>query len=153
MPKFLEDKLKREHGEKSATPFKIMNAIGAMHGSKETERGKQMEEKHEARMKEEKAPPMKAPHEKMPMEKAPHMRRMEIEIHRGPNKKVSGFTVHSHMMPKASKSAAFMENETHSQPFGAHEHGQMLDHIEEHTAAQLGHESAGEPEEEPTEEG
>ncbi len=47
MPAFLEKKLKREYGAKSAIPFKIMNAIGAMHGSKETRKGAQMEAKHE----------------------------------------------------------------------------------------------------------
>ena len=36
MPKFLEDKLKREYGENSAFPFKLMNKIGAMHGNLET---------------------------------------------------------------------------------------------------------------------
>lgn len=48
MPKFLEDKLKREYpGDKSA-PFKIMNKIGAMKGSKETAKGRAMEKKHAA---------------------------------------------------------------------------------------------------------
>lgn len=83
------------------------------------------------------------------------MRKMEIEIHRGTGGKVSGFTVHHHMhATPASKSGAFMENETVSQPFGAHEHEAMIDHVHEHTAAQLGkaatnakeHAAAGEPE-------
>lgn len=48
MPRFLEDKLKREYpGDKSA-PFKIMNKIGAMKGSKETAKGLVMEKKHAA---------------------------------------------------------------------------------------------------------
>lgn len=46
MPAFLEAKLKREYGEKSKTPFKVMNAIGAMRGNKETRKGKRMEKKH-----------------------------------------------------------------------------------------------------------
>ena len=48
MPKFLEDQLKAEYGEKSAIPYKIMNAKGYMRGSKETEKGRQAEAKHEA---------------------------------------------------------------------------------------------------------
>ena len=46
MPKFLEKKLKKEYGVKSAIPFKIMNKIGAMKGNKETAKGKAMERKH-----------------------------------------------------------------------------------------------------------
>ena len=51
MPKFLEEKLKKEYGTSKkgeAKVFATMNAIGAMHGNKETEKGKQMERKHEA---------------------------------------------------------------------------------------------------------
>ena len=47
MPKFLEEKLKAEYGAKSDIPYKIMNKMGAMHGSKETAKGKAMERKHE----------------------------------------------------------------------------------------------------------
>jgi hypothetical protein len=47
MPKFLEDKLKKEYGANSSTPYKVMNSIGAMKGNKETEKGKDMEKKHE----------------------------------------------------------------------------------------------------------
>lgn len=46
MPRFLEGKLKREYGRDSSTPYKVMNAIGAMHGSQETEKGREMERKH-----------------------------------------------------------------------------------------------------------
>ena len=66
------------------------------------------------------------------------MREMRIEIHRGPKNKVTGFTVHHHMMPKATKSMAFSENTTHSHPFGVDQHAAMMDHVEEHTGAQLG---------------
>lgn len=128
MPKFLETKLKREYGENSAVPFKVMNKIGAMHGNKETAKGREMEEKHEADMKAPKAPKMSAE----------PMRDMRIEIHRGPKNKVTGFTVHHHMMPKATKSMAFSENTTHSHPFGVDQHAAMMDHVEEHTGAQLG---------------
>ena len=47
MPKFLEDKLKAEYGADSAIPYKVMNKIGAMHGNKETAKGRAMEAKHE----------------------------------------------------------------------------------------------------------
>ncbi len=127
MPKFLEAKLKREYGEKSTVPFKVMNSIGAMHGNKETAKGAAMEKKHEAKMKTAKA-------------SVEPMREMRIEIHRGPKNKVTGFTVHHHMMPtSASKSGAFMQTEQHSQPFGAHEHEAMMEHVDQHTAAQLGY--------------
>lgn len=46
MPKFLEEKLKSEYGADSAVPYKIMNSIGAMHGNKETAKGREMEVQH-----------------------------------------------------------------------------------------------------------
>jgi len=46
VPKFLEDKLKRRYGRNSSVPYKIMNSIGAMRGSKETAKGKAMSRKH-----------------------------------------------------------------------------------------------------------
>lgn len=46
MPKFLEKKLKAEYGAKSKVPFKVMNAMGAMRGNKETPKGAEMEAKH-----------------------------------------------------------------------------------------------------------
>ena len=48
MPKFLEDKLKAEYGADSKIPYAVMNKIGAMHGNKETAKGRAMEAKHEA---------------------------------------------------------------------------------------------------------
>lgn len=48
MPKFLEQKLKAEYPGDKAAPYKIMNAIGAMHGNKETAKGAAMEAKHAA---------------------------------------------------------------------------------------------------------
>lgn len=54
MPKFLERKLKREYGEHSAIPYKIMNALGAMHGNKITAKGREMQRKHERDMKRKK---------------------------------------------------------------------------------------------------
>ena len=46
MPAFLEQKLKQEYGADSAVPYKVMNAMGAMHGNKETAMGREMEAKH-----------------------------------------------------------------------------------------------------------
>lgn len=46
MPKFLENKLKKQYGRDSSVPYKIMNAKGFMHGSKETAKGRKAEEKH-----------------------------------------------------------------------------------------------------------
>lgn len=51
MPKFLEDKLKKEYGADSDIPYKVMNAKGFMHGSKETKKGEAAEAKHERDMK------------------------------------------------------------------------------------------------------
>jgi hypothetical protein len=50
MPKFLEEKLQKEYGEKSAIPYKVMNSMGVMRGNKETAKGKAMEKKHAADM-------------------------------------------------------------------------------------------------------
>ncbi len=47
MPKFLERKLKAEYGQTSSTPYKVMNAIGAMRGNRETPKGAEMQAKHE----------------------------------------------------------------------------------------------------------
>jgi hypothetical protein len=52
MPAFLEDKLKREYGSDSATPYKIMNKLGALRGNKETAKGRAMQAKHDADAKE-----------------------------------------------------------------------------------------------------
>jgi hypothetical protein len=49
MPKFLENKLKREYGKDSDIPYKVMNSLGVMHGNKETSKGKVEERKHEAK--------------------------------------------------------------------------------------------------------
>ncbi len=46
MPKFLENKLKKEYGAKSKVPYMVMNKLGAMKGNKETAKGKAMEKKH-----------------------------------------------------------------------------------------------------------
>ena len=51
MPKFLEDKLKAEYPNNPGAVYGTMNVIGAMHGNKETAKGKQMEAKHNSDMK------------------------------------------------------------------------------------------------------
>lgn len=51
MPKFLEDKLKSEYGQNSKIPYMVMNKIGAMHGNKETAKGRMMARKHAARLR------------------------------------------------------------------------------------------------------
>ncbi len=48
MPKFLEEELKKKYGAKSDVPYKIMNSVGAMKGSKETPKGAAMDRKHAA---------------------------------------------------------------------------------------------------------
>lgn len=50
-PKFLENKLKKEYGAKSKTPYKIMNSIGAMKGNKKTPKGKAMEKMHKTKVR------------------------------------------------------------------------------------------------------
>jgi hypothetical protein len=51
MPKFLEDKLRKEYGNNPHAIYDTMNKIGAMHGNKETAKGMSMERKHAAKMK------------------------------------------------------------------------------------------------------
>lgn len=47
MPKFLESKLKKQYGDNPSAIYGTMNKIGAMHGNKETAKGKMMQKKHE----------------------------------------------------------------------------------------------------------
>jgi len=48
MPKFLEKKLKKEYGSDSDIPYKVMNRMGVMRGSKITAKGREMEKKHKS---------------------------------------------------------------------------------------------------------
>lgn len=48
MPKFLEDKLKKEYPNNPSAVYGTMNKLGAMKGNKETSKGKAMEKKHAA---------------------------------------------------------------------------------------------------------
>lgn len=45
MPRALEQKLKKEYGADSSVPYKIMNKLGYMKGSKETAKGKALDKK------------------------------------------------------------------------------------------------------------
>lgn len=45
MPHALEAKLKKEYGTKSDVPYKIMNKLGYMRGSKETAKGKALDKR------------------------------------------------------------------------------------------------------------
>lgn len=47
MPEFLEKKLKKKYGAKSDIPYKIMNKLGVMRGSKITPKGKKWEREHQ----------------------------------------------------------------------------------------------------------
>ncbi len=49
VPKFLEEKLKKEYGADSDIPYKIMNKQGFMHGNKITAKGRRAEASHEHR--------------------------------------------------------------------------------------------------------
>ena len=51
MPKFLEDKLKKEYGGDKHAIYGTMNKIGAMRGNKETAKGRAMTKKHNAKKK------------------------------------------------------------------------------------------------------
>jgi hypothetical protein len=46
MPEFLEKKLEKQYGTGDPRVYATMNTIGAMHGSKETAKGRQMEREH-----------------------------------------------------------------------------------------------------------
>lgn len=50
MPAFLEAKLKSEYGENSKIPYKVMNKLGYMRGSKETVKGRRAQRKHDRKM-------------------------------------------------------------------------------------------------------
>ena len=49
MPKFLEDRLKKEYPGNPSAVYATLNSIGAMHGNKETPKGKAMQKKHDAK--------------------------------------------------------------------------------------------------------
>ncbi len=49
MPKFLEQKLKAEYPGNDRAVYGTLNQLGAMHGNKETPKGRAMQAKHEAK--------------------------------------------------------------------------------------------------------
>lgn len=51
MPKFLERELKKEYGDNPHAIYGTMNKIGAMHGNKETAKGRRMAKEHSAHEK------------------------------------------------------------------------------------------------------
>ena len=50
MPKFLEEKLRKEYGDNPRAIYGTMNKIGAMRGNKETAKGRRMEAKHNQKL-------------------------------------------------------------------------------------------------------
>lgn len=59
-----------------------------------------------------------------------NLRRVEIEVHRGKDKAITGHTVHAYHEPKAaSKSGAYMEHTHESTPFNIGDHKKMLAHV------------------------
>lgn len=47
MPKFLEEKLKKEYPNNPGAVYGTMNKLGYMHGNKETAKGRAAERKHD----------------------------------------------------------------------------------------------------------
>lgn len=86
MPEFLEKKLRAEYGNDKHAIYGTMNKIGAMHGNKETAKGREMERKHEQDMKK------------------PKYHSTTITHHHD-----GSHTVEHHPHMKAGKSGAFME--------------------------------------------
>ena len=54
MPEFLEKKLRAEYGDNPTAIYGTMNKLGAMHGNKETAKGREMERKHKRDSKKKK---------------------------------------------------------------------------------------------------
>lgn len=125
MPKFLEKKLRAEYGNNAHAIYGTMNKLGAMHGSKETAKGREMERKHEADMEK---PEMK-------MTKAP-FKETRIQHHEDGSHTVEHMP---HMKP--SKSGAFMER-GEPKSYSAEDGESLMDKLHEH----LGLGDAEEPE-------
>lgn len=51
MPEFLIKKLKKEYPDNPSAVYGTLNNLGAMHGSKETAKGRAMQAKHDRDMK------------------------------------------------------------------------------------------------------
>lgn len=50
MPAFLEQKLRAEYPNNPSAVYGTMNMLGAMHGNKETAKGRVMQKKHDMKM-------------------------------------------------------------------------------------------------------
>jgi hypothetical protein len=132
MPKFLEDKLKREYPGNPGAVFGTMNKSGAMHGNQETAKGREMEKKHMAKEKEQAS--------------GHDLREMRIEVMRGKGKNgepgpVTGHIIHHEHVRKPSKSGAFIsQDETEKYPFGPHgePHEDGGDSLSAHVERHLG---------------
>lgn len=138
MPQFLENALRHEGRKKGLTGEHLeryvyggMNSVGAMHGNKETAKGREMEKKH---MAKEEAAADGAPH---------NIREMRIEVMRGKGKDgkpgaITGHIVHHHHMETRSKGGAFVTSEHEQHPFsadGAPVNGEgdgLVDHVARH---------------------
>lgn len=49
MPQFLIRKLKKQYPNDPSAVYGTLNSIGAMHGNKETDKGREMDRKHAAK--------------------------------------------------------------------------------------------------------
>ena len=54
MPKFLEDKLKKQYPGNPGAVYGTMNKLGYMHGNKETAAGRTAQAKHNAKVRRKK---------------------------------------------------------------------------------------------------
>jgi hypothetical protein len=55
MPKFLEQKLKKEYPNNPRAVYGTLNSLGAMHGNKETAKGRAMQAKHDQKVSRRRA--------------------------------------------------------------------------------------------------
>ncbi len=126
MPKFLENALRHEYSKRGLTGKRLqhaiygsMNNIGALHGSRETEKGAEMERKHESDQKKGKTMA------KEPAVKIEHMRITPAEN--------GGHVVEHHFAPKMQKTGAFMEHqEPEKHVFGPGDGHKMIAHVKKH---------------------
>lgn len=109
MPEFLEKKLRQEYGNNARAIYGTMNDIGAMHGNKETAKGREMERKHEDKM-------AKAP-----------FASTEIEHHDDGSHTVK----HRPHVKRSAKSPAFMES-GEPKSYSAGSGSELMSKLKEH---------------------
>jgi hypothetical protein len=74
-----------------------------------------------------------------PTMKKHNIREIRVEVHRDSKGNVTGHTVRHHMIPKPTKSPAFMEDTHESYPFGAKGEGTNKGpHLGDHIMSHLG---------------